>query len=110
MVRASESSPGNNSKSQTSHAPILSKQEIIGNSFIFLFAGHETSANSIHYSILYLAMDQPSQKRMQSDIDNIVGQKPISDFSYNMDMPRLYNSMVGAVMNEQLRLMPAILK
>jgi cytochrome P450 len=109
MVRASEASPDNGPKSQIPHSPILSKEEIIGNSFIFLFAGHETSANSIHYSILYLAINRPSQKHMQSDIDNIVGGKPTADFSYHLDMPRLYNSMVGAVMNEQLRLMPAIL-
>ena len=109
MIKASEEAPPD-SKSTAPHAPILSKEEIIGNSFIFLFAGHETSANGIHFSILHLAMSLPIQRHMQSDIDAILGRdKPISEFSYYTDMPRLYNSMVGAVLNEQLRLMPAIL-
>lgn len=109
MIRASDSTPSD-SKPQTPHAPILSRSELIGNSFIFFFAGHETTGNSIHFSILYLALNLSAQRRTQADIDAIVGRsKPISDFSYHTDMPRLYNSMVGAVLNEQLRLMPAIL-
>jgi cytochrome P450 len=111
MIKASNEAPSDSdSKSQTPQAPILSKSEIIGNSFIFLFAGHETSANSIHFSIILLAIHLASQVRLQADIDRIVGRdKPLSELSYYEDMPRLYNSMVGAVMNEQLRLMPAIL-
>jgi len=42
-------------------------------------------------------------------VDRIVGSKPISEMTYHGDMPRLYNSMVGAVLNEELRLMPGIL-
>src|SRR4051794_6618879 len=111
MIRASDESPSDfDSKSQAEHQPILSRSELIGNSFIFFFAGHETSANSIHFSILLLAINLAAQQLMQADIDMIVGRdKPISEFSYQNDMPRLYNSMVGAVLNEQLRLVPAIL-
>ena len=111
MIKASNEAPSEyDSKSQTPHAAILSKSEIIGNSFIFLFAGHETSANSIHFSIILLAIHLATQVHLQADIDRIVGRdKSLSELSYYEDMPRLYNSMVGAVMNEQLRLMPAIL-
>jgi cytochrome P450 len=109
MIKASNEAPSDfDTKSQTPNAT-LSKSEIIGNSFIFLFAGHETSANSIHFSIILLAIHLSSQAHLQDDIDKIVGKKPTSELSYYADMPRLYNSMVGAVMNEQLRLMPAIL-
>ncbi|EKD19127.1 putative cytochrome P450 monooxygenase [Drepanopeziza brunnea f. sp. 'multigermtubi' MB_m1] len=87
----------------------LTREEILGNSFIFLFAGHETTANNIHFSILLLAMHLPTQRRMQVDIDSILGSKSSSAFSYQHDMPRLYNSMVGAVLTEELRLIPAIL-
>jgi cytochrome P450 len=106
MIRAAKD---HDPESQTPHAPILSREEIVGNSFIFFFAGHETTGNHIHFSLTYLAMDLAVQKRMQADIDRIVGSKPISDFSYKEDMPRLFNSMVGAVSSEQLRLIPAIL-
>ena len=109
MIKASDEAPPD-SKPTAAHAPILSKEEIIGNSFIFLFAGHETSANGIHFSVLHLAMSPPTQRHLQNDIDAILGRdKPVSEFSYHTDMPRLYNSMVGAVLNELLRLMPAIL-
>ncbi|KAI9050141.1 hypothetical protein LZ554_006282 [Drepanopeziza brunnea f. sp. 'monogermtubi'] len=87
----------------------LTREEILGNSFIFLFAGHETTANNIQFSILLLAMHLPTQRRMQADIDSILGSKSSSAFSYQHDMPRLYNSMVGAVLTEELRLIPAIL-
>lgn len=110
MIRASdEAPPDQNPKDTKAHAPILSKEEIFGNSFILFFAGHETSANSIHFSLCYLAIHLSIQQHMQADIDSIVGSKPSSEFSYSEDMPRLYNSMVGAVMNEQMRLMPALL-
>lgn len=111
MIRASDEAPsGSNSNSPVPHVPILSRSELIGNSFVLFFAGHETSANGIHFSILLLAINLGVQRQMQADIDKIVGQdKPTSEFSYHSDMPRLYNSMVGAVFNEQLRLMPAIL-
>jgi cytochrome P450 len=108
MVRASEEAPSH-IKPQTPQTPILAKSELIGNSFVFFLAGHETTANSIHFSILLLAISLSSQRQMQDSISSIVGSKPPSEFSYHTDMPRLYNSMVGAVLNEELRLMPAIL-
>src|SRR4051812_29555273 len=111
MIRASDQAPSDfTENAKVPHTPILSRSELIGNSFIFFFAGHETSANSIHFSILLLAINLATQRLMQADIDKIVGRDtPTSEFSYQKHMPRLYNSMVGAVLNEQLRLIPAIL-
>jgi len=111
MIKASDTtSSGPHSKTLASPKPILTESEIISNSFIFLLAGHETSANSIHFSILELAISLPVQRHLQFDIDKIIGpDKPVSEISYYADMPRLYNSMVGAVLNEQLRLMPAVI-
>ncbi len=97
-----------NSKTQISTGT-LTREEILGNAFIFLFAGHETTANNIHFSMLLLAMNISTQRRMQADIDCILGSKPASEFSYHKDMPRLYNSMIGAILSEELRLIPAIL-
>jgi cytochrome P450 len=94
---------------ESPEAATLSNDEILGNCFIFLFAGHETTANNIHYSIVELAMSLPIQRDLQSDVEKILGDKRIDEFSYYTDMPRLYNSMVGAVMHEGLRLIPATL-
>ncbi|KAH6701999.1 cytochrome P450 monooxygenase-like protein [Leptodontidium sp. MPI-SDFR-AT-0119] len=109
MIKANYTETGPDSKAANSTQATLSREEILGNSFIFLFAGHETTANNIHFSILLLAMNISAQRRMQADIDCILGSKPTSEFSYLNDMPRLYNSMVGAVLLEELRLVPAIL-
>lgn len=87
----------------------MTKQEVIGNSWILLFAGHETSGNTIHYSLLFLAIALDSQARLQADVDSIVGSRPPSDWTYETDMGRLYQSMVGATMNETLRIMPPII-
>ena len=46
---------------------------------------------------------------LQTDIDSIVGSRPLEDWTYEIDMGRLYLSMVGATMNETLRLMPPII-
>ena len=108
MIKANWDIAPPGSKPQSPQASTLSKSEILGNSFIFLFAGHETTANNIHYSIVKLAMAPVVQRHMQADIDGVVGDKPKTEFSYFTDMPRLYNSMVGAVLNEELRLIPAI--
>ena len=77
--------------------------------WIFLFAGHETSGNTIHFALLFLATALDTQAHLQADIDSIVGSRPLEDWTYEIDMGRLYLSMVGATMNETLRLMPPII-
>ncbi|PVH82251.1 cytochrome P450 [Cadophora sp. DSE1049] len=109
MIKANYADANLDSKTANLTSATLTREEILGNSFIFLFAGHETTANNIHFSILLLAMNISAQRRMQADIDCILGSKPASEFSYLNDMPRLWNSMVGAVLLEELRLIPAIL-
>lgn len=96
LIQASENDP-NDSKGL-----YLTKQEVIGNSWILLFAGHETSGNTIHYSFLFLAIALNSQARLQAEIDSIVESRPPSDWTYETDMGRLYQSIVGATMNETL--------
>jgi cytochrome P450 len=109
MIKANYETSPTDSKLGAKPSATLTKQEILGNAFIFLFAGHETTANSIHYSIVLLAIALEKQRHLQADIDSIVGEKPISEWSYYDDMPRLFNSMPGAVIHEELRLIPAIL-
>lgn len=87
---------------------LLTDEEILGNAFVFILAGHETAANTIHFSLLLLAMHPASQRRLQRDLDEILGDKPISEWNYDEDMPKLFGSMCGAVMNEQLRLIPPV--
>ena len=87
----------------------LTDSEVLGNMFVFILAGHETAANSIHFSMLYLAMDPKSQREMQKDIDNIFQGRPPSEWDYDRDLPQLFGGMVGAVLNEELRLVPPVI-
>ncbi len=103
LVKASERTP------EDSKGAYLTKQEVISNSWIILFAGHETSANTAHLSLLFLAIELEKQVHLQKDIDTIVGSRPPEDWSYETDLGRLWNCMVGAVINETLRLMPPII-
>ncbi|KAE9375772.1 cytochrome P450 monooxygenase-like protein [Stipitochalara longipes BDJ] len=103
LVKASERSPGD------SKGSYLTKQEVISDSWIILFAGHETSANIAHLSLLFLAIELEKQAHLQKDIDSIVGSRPSGEWSYETDLGHLFNSMVGAVINETLRLMPPVI-
>lgn len=101
-------------KSQAQHEnsgstqPKLSDSEIIGNSFVFILAGHETVANSIFFSLVYLALRPQSQRRLQDDLDGIFGSRPISNWNFDRDFNRLFSGMCGAVLAEELRLIPPV--
>lgn len=86
----------------------LSDSEILGNAFVFILAGHETTANSIHFSLVLLALNIASQRHLQQDLDSIFGDRQVSDWSYDNDVPKLFSSMAGAVMNEELRLLAPV--
>jgi cytochrome P450 len=102
-VKASEIDP-NDSKDA-----YLTKQEVIGNSWIMLFAGHESTGNTTHFELTFLAIALDSQATLQADIDKILDTRPTEKWTYESDMGRLYQSMVGATMNETLRLCPPII-
>lgn len=87
---------------------LLTDEEILGNAFVFILAGHETAANTVHFSLLFLAMHPSSQRKLQADLDSILGDRPISEWDYDEDVPKLFGSMCGAVMNEELRLIPPV--
>lgn len=86
----------------------LSKSDVLGNAFVLMLAGHETTANTIHFSLIYLAMNWGSQKRLQDDVDKIFHGKPINTWKYEEDFPKLFGGMAAAVMNETLRLLQPI--
>ncbi|KAI9808765.1 MAG: hypothetical protein M1825_003917 [Sarcosagium campestre] len=87
----------------------LSHEEILGNMFIFILAGHETTANTVHFALLFLACNPSSQRRLQTELDSIFGDRPPTQWSYDEYMPRLSGGMAGAVMNETLRLIPPVI-
>jgi cytochrome P450 len=87
---------------------LLTDSEILGNAFVFILAGHETAANTLHFAMLYLAMNWSTQEMLQKDLDGIFGDRPIDQWDYEKDVPKLFGGMCGAVMNEELRLIPPV--
>ena len=98
-----DSSPGGNPPPQ-----ILTDQEILGNTFIFLLAGHETTSNSIHFSLILLALDIAAQRHLQNDLDEIFQGRPVKEANYDDVVPKLFASMAGAVLNEELRVLSPV--
>ena len=90
-------------------APYLSDSEIMGNMFVLILAGHETAANSIHFTLLYLALHIPAQRRLQKDLDAILQSRPPDEWDYDHDLPALFGGMAGAVLAEELRLIPPVI-
>ncbi|CZS87974.1 uncharacterized protein RCO7_00944 [Rhynchosporium graminicola] len=85
----------------------LSKEEVIGNIFIFILAGHETVANTLHTCLILLAMYPDVQKAVQDEIDSIWATKqPGEDLSYQEDYPKM--RFICALMLEGLRLYPPV--
>ncbi|KAF2268497.1 cytochrome P450 monooxygenase-like protein [Lojkania enalia] len=87
----------------------LQKSDLLGNAFVIMLAGHETTANTLHYSLVYLALNWQAQKHLQEDIDKSLQGKPVSKWTYEEEFPRLFNGMAAAVMNETLRLLQPII-
>ncbi|KAL9037504.1 MAG: hypothetical protein Q9214_005676, partial [Letrouitia sp. 1 TL-2023] len=92
----------------TTPKQLLTDDEIIGNAFVILLAGHETTANSIHFAIDYLAMHPSSQRRLQVDLDRIFAGRPINEWDYERDFSPLFSGMAGAVLAEELRHIPPV--
>ncbi|KAF3010114.1 hypothetical protein E8E14_000853 [Neopestalotiopsis sp. 37M] len=85
------------------HNGVLSKEQITGNIFILHFAGHESNAHALQFALLHLACRPDLQTRVQADIDRILGNNSQETWSYMEHYPALSQSMVGAVLNESLR-------
>lgn len=108
MVRSSGVVPG---AAKSKAGASLTKSEILGNSFVMFLAGHETAANSIHFAALFLACRPGAQRKLQADLDEILRDAPEDpkDWDYDTYMPKLFAGWAGAVMNEQLRLLPPVM-
>ncbi|CAI4212257.1 unnamed protein product [Parascedosporium putredinis] len=53
----------------------LGRPDILGNAFIMLVAGHETTANALHFTLLELAAHPAVQRALQRDLDALLGDR-----------------------------------
>jgi cytochrome P450 len=90
-------------------APKLEDASIIGNAFIMIVAGHETTANTLHFALLELANNPAAQRRLQKDVDALFGAgSDPATWDYEKVVSPMLASHIGACINETLRLMPPV--
>ncbi|ESK89420.1 cytochrome p450 [Moniliophthora roreri MCA 2997] len=87
----------------TSGEPPLTERELIGNIFIFLLAGHETTAHTLAFTFGMLAIHQDEQEALYQHIRSIIPDGRIPTYE---EMPLLTQSM--AVFYETLRMFPPV--
>ncbi|KAI9351306.1 cytochrome P450 [Obelidium mucronatum] len=88
---------------ETDAGVTLSKEELKGNSFIFLFAGHETTASTMAFALALLAVHKDKQEALYADIKETLGDSNIFEYS---DFSKLKYCL--AIMNETLRMYPSV--
>ncbi|KAH8671358.1 cytochrome P450 [Xylariales sp. PMI_506] len=111
LVRTSYGAQGANGKTppeKNNKVVSLRDSEIIGNAFIMIVAGHETTANMMHFTLLHLAALPLEQRLIQRDINTIFGETDPQTWDYDSNVNALLASYVGACMNETLRVMPPV--
>lgn len=98
LVRASDegiatsSDSGNNSKLKP-----LSNAEILGNIFVFNFAGHDTTAISLSYAMLFLVAHPEVQDWLHEEIEYYIGNQDSKIVSYNEIFPKLKRTLAVLV-------------
>lgn len=86
LVRASEEA----SQPHLRRGPAgLTSDEIFGNIFIFNFAGHETTANTLSYGILLLAAHPEWQQWVAEEVRHVLKDARSERWSYADVFPRL---------------------
>jgi cytochrome P450 len=100
----------NGTKKPSASAGTLSKDDILGNAFVMFVAGHETTANAIHFTIIELATNPSAQRQLQKDIDTIFGDSDPSTWNYESSINAMLASNLGACMNETLRVIPSVIE
>ena len=112
LVRSTFAEPAGAPGSKKLEARVsLSRSDIIGNAFVILVAGHETTANALHFTLLELAAHPSAQRAVQRDIDRILGRETDPEsWRYDETIGPLLGSMLGACMFETLRKMPSVVE
>ncbi|TFK73973.1 cytochrome P450 [Pluteus cervinus] len=81
----------------------LTDDELLGNIFIFLVAGHETTSHTLCFAFALLALYPEEQDKLHHHIMGVLSDKTVPTYD---QMPQLTHSM--AVFNETLRMFPPV--
>ncbi|KDQ58514.1 hypothetical protein JAAARDRAFT_34328 [Jaapia argillacea MUCL 33604] len=88
----------------------LTDDELLSNIFVFLLAGHETSAHALSFAIVLLALYPEAQQKIYEEAIQVwpEGTDPLQTSTYKDDHPRLEYTL--AVFHETLRMFPSVIR
>lgn len=89
LVRASRASVDQKEGIAKSHQEGLTEEEIYGNVFVYNFAGHDATANSLAIGICLLATRPDIQDWIAEEINAVLANVESSESSYEATFPRL---------------------
>ncbi|CUA70459.1 hypothetical protein RSOLAG22IIIB_04197 [Rhizoctonia solani] len=81
----------------------LSDRDVVGNAFLFLFAGHETTAHTLSFCLGLLALYPKIQQEVYEQIKQVIGSRDKLEYSDMNDL-----NLVECVFWEALRLYPVV--
>jgi cytochrome P450 len=88
LVRASDNAENDADSDDMLKSP-LSKAEILGNIFVFNFAGHDTTAISLGYVLLLLVAHHDVQDWVHEELQHYIGKEDPKTLSYSDLFPKL---------------------
>ncbi|GFF25645.1 hypothetical protein IFM61606_09508 [Aspergillus udagawae] len=89
--------------------PGLSDAEILGNVYIFSIAGHETTATTLRFALVLLALHQHVQDDLYAEIETVLREEDSDnpdEWDYATIFPKLVTPL--CIMLETLRLYPPV--
>ena len=102
LVRASEERPTSEgvptlSVTKPQEPKPLTVDEILGNVFVFNFAGHDTTAISLAYSMLLLVAHPEVQGWISEELDYYVPDESATSWEYEATFPKLIRTLAVLV-------------
>ncbi|KAL8955078.1 MAG: hypothetical protein Q9193_006921 [Seirophora villosa] len=93
-----------NAESKQERSQSLTEAEVLGNMFFYVMAGFDTTSTTLSFVFLLLALHPSCQALLHQQVDQVLGAKPLSEWSADEDLQELLNGYLGAVISETLRL------
>ncbi|CAF98286.1 unnamed protein product, partial [Tetraodon nigroviridis] len=80
---------------------MITEDEIVGQAFVFLVAGYETSSNTLAFACYLLAINPECQRKLQEEVDHFFTRHELPDYTNVQELKYL-----DMVISETLRLYP----
>ena len=76
----------------------------MGNVFFMMMAGHETTGNTLAFTLDLLALYPECQREIQRELDGLLKERPWHQWTVDREYAALQKGWAGAVLKESLRL------